>query len=235
MEQVLIESRFRGPSDSGNGGYSCGALAHFVEPRSAEVTLRLPPPLDRPLSVEKVDGDTATMLDGDAVIAEGRAIDAIELELPSPVGIEEAAAAREASPMRHNHPYPGCFVCGSERQPGDGLGVTCGPTDGGVVASPWAVDDTVASGDGEVSPEIVWAVLDCPGGIAGMLMPDLGVSMLGRLAARIYGRIEPGMNCVAVGWPIDRDGRKFYAGSAIFSADGEPLAHAQATWIELKR
>jgi hypothetical protein len=233
-EQVLIDSRFRGPADSGNGGYSCGALASFVAPRSAEVTLRLPPPLDRPLEVER-DGTAAVMRDGNALVAEARAIDDLEIELPRPVDVEEAATACGASAMQHDHPYPGCFVCGSARQPGDGLRVTCGPTDDGTVAAPWKVDDTVADEDGEVPPEIVWAVLDCPGGIAGMLMPDLGVSMLGRLAARVYGTVEPGMTCVAVGWPIDRDGRKFYAGSAIFSSAGDPLAHARATWIELKR
>jgi hypothetical protein len=43
-----------------------------------------------------------------------------------------------------------------------------------------------------------------------------------------------GANCVAMGWPIERDGRKLLAGSAIFSAEGEPLARARATWIELR-
>jgi hypothetical protein len=44
-EQVVIDKRFRGPRDSGNGGYSCGALAGFLEGQAAEVTLRLPPSL----------------------------------------------------------------------------------------------------------------------------------------------------------------------------------------------
>ncbi len=233
-DSVVIEERFRGPADSGNGGYSCGALARFLEPRSAEVTLRLPPPLNKPLEVI-TDGAMATMRDDDAVVAEGRAIDELAIEVPDPVGVEEAAAAREESPMRHEHPFPGCFVCGPERQSGDGLGITCGPASRNLVASPWYVDDSVLDGDGRVPPEIVWSVLDCPGGISSMLLPDVGMCVLGRLAARIYGEIEPGTTCVATGWPIGREGRKFLAGSAIFSEDGEPLAHARATWIELKR
>lgn len=234
-DSVVIGERFRGPADSGNGGYSCGALAHFVEPRSAEVTLRLPPPLGRPLEVETLDGGMAVMRDGDTVVAEAHAIDDFDLEIPDPVGVEEAAAARDASPMQRQHPFPACFVCGPERQPGDGLGITCGPIDDELVASPWQVDGSVADGDGRVPPEIVWSVLDCPGGISAMLVPDVGMCVLGRLAARIHGRIEAGMTCVATGWPIDRDGRKLLAGSAIFSEDGELLAHARATWIELKR
>jgi hypothetical protein len=234
-DQVVIKRRFRGPRDSGNGGYACGALARFVEPGSAEVTLRLPPPLDRPLAVEAAEGETGLMRDGEAVVAEARALDDLELELPSPVGVEEADAARRESPFQHDHPFPGCFVCGPERPSGDGLGLTCGPVGEGLVASPWRVDGSVPDEDGEVAGEIVWAVLDCPGGISAMLMPDVGMSVLGRLSARIYGRIEPGMTCVAIGWPIERDGRKFHAGSAVFSDGGEPLAHARATWIELKR
>jgi hypothetical protein len=45
---------------------------------------------------------------------------------------------------------------------------------------------------------------------------------------------QPGESYVAVGWPIDRDGRKRYAGSAIFGTDGEVLASARAVWIELQ-
>jgi hypothetical protein len=233
-ELVTIDSRFRGPAESGNGGYSCGILAGFVDPHAAEVTLRLPPPLGRPLEVEGSNGEGASMRDGDALVAEAHSIDELELEIPAPIGIEEAVAARAASPMQLDHPYPECFVCGSGRQPGDGLRVTCGPVDDEIVASPWHVDETV-SNDGAIPPEIVWSVLDCPGGIAGMLLPDLGLSVLGRLAARIHGRVEVGMTCVAIGWPIGREGRKFEAGSAIFSDTGEVLAHARATWIELKR
>jgi hypothetical protein len=233
-DRVTIDRRFRGPAGSGNGGYSCGVLAGFVDPRAAQVTLRLPPPLDRPLDVEPGEDGTATLRDDEALVAEAQPIDELELEIPAPIGVEEAAAARAASPMQHHHPFPECFVCGPNRRPGDGLRVTCGPVGDDMVASPWEVDETVSS-DGEVPPEIVWSVLDCPGGISGMLLPDLGQSVLGRLAARIYGRIEPGMTCVAIGWPIGREGRKLDAGSAILSEDGEVLAHARATWIELKR
>lgn len=198
------------------------------------MTLRLPPPLDRTLAVDVAAGK-AIMLDGDAIVAEADADGDFELEVPKPVGVDEAMTAREGSPLQSAHPFPECFVCGPERCGGDGLCVTCGPLAGGAaVAAPWRVDRSLPLEDGAVAAELAWSVLDCPGGIAAMLMPDVGVAVLGRLAARIEGRIEPDTTCLAMGWPIDRDGRKLRAGSAIFSAEGELLAQALATWIELK-
>lgn len=182
-----------------------------------------------------VADDRATMSDGDSIVAEAETGGDLALEMPSPVGVEEAAAAREASPLRSAHPFPQCFVCGPERCEDGGLCVTCGPLPGGeAVAAPWHVDDSLPLEGGTVAPELIWAALDCPGGIAAMLMPDVGVAVLGRLTASIESPVEPGATCVAMGWPIDRDGRKLRAGSAIFSAAGELLAQARATWIELK-
>ncbi|MGE5282916.1 MAG: PaaI family thioesterase [Chloroflexota bacterium] len=232
--EVTIERRFRGPVESGNGGYACGVLARFLDAEAVEVTLRRPPPLDRALAVEAGDG-RATMHDGDALVAEAEVRGDLELELPRPVGVEEATAAWRRSPLRSDHPFPECFVCGPARCGNDGFCVTCGPLDGGdAVAAPWRVEGSLPLEGGSVAPKLVWSVLDCPGGIAAMLVPDAGVAVLGRLTASIDGAIEPGATCVAMGWPIDREGRKLHAGSAIFSEDGEPLARARATWIELR-
>lgn len=232
-EEVVIERRFRGPRQSGNGGYSCGVLARSVDPTLAEVTLRQPPPLERRLAVERTEAGAA-MRDGDLLVAEASELDSLEVEAPAPVGLDEAAEACRDSAIRHGHPFPECFVCGPARERGDGLGIVCGPVGEGVVAAPWQVDDSLPGDGGEVAPEVVWAALDCPGGIAGILQPGLGVTVLGRLAARLLQPIRPGTTCVAVGWPIERDGRKFLAGSALLSPAGEPLAVGRATWIELR-
>ena len=65
---LRFERRYRGPQDSANGGYAAGALARHAG-GTAEVTLRLPPPLERDLAVEERDG-AIVLLDGDAVVAE---------------------------------------------------------------------------------------------------------------------------------------------------------------------
>ena len=42
---------------------------------------------------------------------------------------------------------------------------------------------------------------------------------------------EVGERCVVVSWPLGEDGRKLYAGTALYAEDGELLAVARQTWI----
>src|SRR5207249_1626462 len=51
-EQVVIARRFSGPPDSAHGGYACAMVARYID-GTAEVSLRSPPPLERPLAVER--------------------------------------------------------------------------------------------------------------------------------------------------------------------------------------
>src|SRR5215216_2284126 len=66
--RVTIGRRYRGPLTSANGGYTSGRLAAFGDARVVQVTLRLPPPLDRPLAVVQ-DGERVLLVDGDATVA----------------------------------------------------------------------------------------------------------------------------------------------------------------------
>ena len=61
--EVVIERRFRGPPESANGGYACGLVAGLLG-GVAEVTLRLPPPLDRELDVVRADGELVEIQTG---------------------------------------------------------------------------------------------------------------------------------------------------------------------------
>ena len=219
---VTIERRYRGPLHSGNGGYSAGLLAEFVD-GPAEVTLRLPPPLERPLRVAERDGGVV-LLDGDALVAE--AVPAVvELELPEP---PSSAQAREAE-SRHVHfgseNFAECFSCGFRSE--DGLCIQVGPVDGGGLhAAIWTAR--------EVSAPVVWAAIDCPGAYA-VGGPGRGEVVLGRMAAEIRRLPEEGEECVVAAWPLGEDGRKLSAGTALFGAAGEPLAWARQTWIEPRR
>lgn len=179
------------------------------------------------------------MLAGDALVATGREIEPLSLALPAAVTVEDAAAAQEASPFADPavHSYPECFVCGPAREPGDGLGIVCGPVPGRereLVAAPWEIPASEADAGGAVGDLMIWSALDCPGGIALSLVAEAGVSVLGRMAAQILAPVRAGATHVAIGWPIGRDGRKLEAGTAILSDHGEPLAIARATWIELR-
>jgi hypothetical protein len=220
VQGITIDGRFNGAEGSGNGGYTCGLVAGLVG-GVAEVTLRLPPPLDRPLEVER-DENRVRVLDGGRLVAEAVPAE-LELEIPTPPTYEEALQASRRFPGFEEHAFPTCFVCGPEREPDDGLRIFAGPLGDGRVASPWI--------PGEVEPRIVWAALDCPGAIA-VGFPDRGETLLGRLAVRIGDLPEMGERCVVVGWPLGEEGRKLYAGTALFGQDGRQLASARATWIE---
>ncbi|MFL5932042.1 MAG: hypothetical protein ACJ75P_12365 [Gaiellaceae bacterium] len=220
-EHIVIERHFRGPSESGNGGYTCGLVASFVD-GPAEVTLRLPPPLDTPLRVECDDG-AVRVFAADRLVAEAgpAEVDVGPLDPPA-----FDVASRAALPDGDlDSPFPQCFVCGPHREPGDGLRIFAGPLDDGVVAAPWVPNDRYTG------PEFVWSALDCPGAYA-CGFGERGVLVLGRLAARVDALPRAGERCVVVGWPLGEEGRKAYAGTALYGEGGRLLGVARATWIE---
>ncbi|MBD8870711.1 hypothetical protein [Nocardioides donggukensis] len=163
---LTVSERFCGPPDSGNGGWTAGALAGLAaatpEDRcrawpTIEATLRMPPPLGTPLSVSHPDtaapdaapdsADTAARAPGarlhrgEDLVAEVRVVEE-EIAPVEPVSAEEARAAVAGYPGLRSHPFPTCFVCGTAREEGDGLRIFPGPVapaaDGSVrVAAPW--------------------------------------------------------------------------------------------------
>ena len=102
--ELVIARRFRGPAGSGNGGYTCGVVAAALGDGPAEVTLRLPPPLDRPLRVEPRGGGIA-VLDGDAVVAEARPAE-VDVD-PPPAPVVRGRGRRGAPARRPGEPVPG--------------------------------------------------------------------------------------------------------------------------------
>jgi hypothetical protein len=219
---IRFDSRFRGPLTSANGGYACGSLAAFVPSDTVEVTLRLPPPLDRQLAVELAE-DTALLLDGNAVVAEARPA-ALAGDVPAPVGLDEAEAASRRHVRVGSEVFRECFVCGV-RGEGDGLAIYAGAVEGRepLHAATWTA--------GEAAPEIVWAAIDCPGAYA-VGAAGRGEIVLGRMTGRVLRVPSAGEECVVLAWPEGEDGRKLYAGTALLGADGELVAHARQVWIE---
>jgi hypothetical protein len=217
---MIVPGRYNGPPESANGGYACGLVAGLLG-GGVEVTLRLPPPLDRELEVVRQDG-RVEIRDGDAVVAEAERA-SVDVEVPEPVAVEAAEEASTRYQGFVHHAYNTCFVCGPERE--DGLRVYAGPVEGrpGLLAAPWTPGE-------DVGPELVWAALDCPSGWAVDDFQREGV-LLGRMAARIDRLPEPEEPHVVLGWRIGEHGRKRYAGSALLTADGEVLARARSTWL----
>ncbi|HNP84844.1 MAG TPA: hypothetical protein PKK78_01830 [Kouleothrix sp.] len=230
VETLTISRRFCGPSQSGNGGYVCGRIARHI-PGAAAVRLMLPPPLETEMRME-ADADVVRLLHGDVLV--GEACPTV-LDV-SPPAVPSFAAAQRASEAYLGfiaHSFPRCFVCGPQRTPGDGMCIFAGPlANSSIVAAPWIADVSLARG-AQIANEFLWAALDCPSAFAILPVPEGRTVVLGELRAQIVGAVRPGERCVVIGWPLQVEGRKRSAGSAVFSEAGAPVAIGRATWIDI--
>jgi hypothetical protein len=227
---LVIDPRFNGPADSANGGYFAGLVAQSLR-QPVQVTLHAPPPLGKPLQVELRGRDTLSVRDGEELVAVARTLPELALELPEPLAPREAWEASERYPGFEQHAYPTCFVCGPERELGDGLGIFAGPVrERDLVASPWVPTRDFADGHGLVRPEFLWAALDCPGAIAAT-WTGRDEMLLGRLAARVLSRPRSGRPLIVLGWPLGEERRKRHVGTVLHDERGKVVAYARATWI----
>jgi hypothetical protein len=232
---LTIAARFNGPPGSGNGGYVCGLLAeHLATPARLvmTVTLRRPPPLEQQLVIDRTSDQLVELRRGGDVVAEARPA----ADVPSvvePVAPSAVAIAEEAYRGRTNHPFPTCFVCGTQRAPGDGLRLRPGPVSerSDTTACAWIPDASLADPEGRIRPEFVWAALDCPGAwtldLAGRPM------VLGRMSALVDAVPHVGDACTVMGHLIGRDGRKTFTATTLYTGDGTVLGRASATWLEV--
>ena len=236
---LLIAPRFCGPPGSGNGGYVCGRVAAYLD-GPVTVTLRQPPPLAAPMAVERDSGGALRVYSDGTLIAEAASgEDGPALEVPEKVSAEQAQAAAGRAAYYSDPVFPGCFVCGTDRGPGDGLRIFPGPLPGGKLwAAPWTPEESVTGADEWVRPEVIWAALDCPSGIAAAeaagLSGDTAI-LLGRMTATLAASPAAGDQCQLIAWPAGRDGRKLSAGSALLASDGTVLAAASTVWLTVPR
>ena len=216
MNEVVIRTRFRGPSGSGNGGWTAGLLAAASGLEGAvQVTLRTPPPLERSLQVR--DGE---LLDGETVVAQ--AAPGTVNVVSDRVDLDTARAAEQSYAGLVRHPFPQCFVCGPEREPGDGMRLFPGPVADGRTACSWTPGE-------DVGVAFVWAALDCPGGwtsdIVGRPM------VLGRMTAQLDAPVTAGRPYVVTGTHLRTEGRKTRTATALHDAGGALLACAEQVWV----
>ncbi|QOR70450.1 hypothetical protein IM660_17965 [Ruania alkalisoli] len=223
---IVVPSQFNGPPYSGNGGWTSGHLAALLPDHDGAASVRLfsPPPLDTPMQVTTGhDSGELTALHGHVKVASARLAPPMETEdVPEPVQFAEAEAAGDSYAGLVDHPFPTCFSCGTERDPNEALCLRTGVVREGVYAAAWVPR--------EVTPEIVWAAIDCPSGWA------LGVGgrpmVLGTMTAQVDELPEPGSELVVLAWPISSQGRKHHAGTALLQGD-RMLAQARSVWISV--
>ena len=231
MSTIRIERRFRGPPETGNGGYVAGLVATALGGSSCTVTLKSPPPIDQELRLE-TDDRSASLFRGDELVVTASR-EPVDIAVPVPPTLAEARDAEPRFTGHSHHIFPGCFVCGPDRKADDGMRIFPGALydKDRRVAATWTPDESLAGEDGLVRPEFLWAALDCPGYFA--TEDKAGLALLGRMSAVIHRRVRAGEPLIVTGWPIDSEGRKHRVGSALHNAHGELVAAAQATWITL--
>jgi hypothetical protein len=233
-EIVIIRNRFHGPPESGNGGYSCGVLGKHIKGPSV-VRLCVPPPLDAQMEIRLSD-DGLVLYHQDELVASAKSA-TIDIEIPPAPDFAGAQAASLRYRGFEDHFYPTCFVCGPERDHGDGLRVFAGPVESGtgpqgMVAATWIPDESLVDASGLVSTEYIWSALDCPGAYS-FPEPANGTILLGEIAVAIEHSVTADEKCVVIGWEIAHVGRKHHTGTALFTESGACCAVAYATWFEV--
>jgi len=228
MTHIEIPGDFTGPARSAQGGIAAGLLAGHLD-GSAEVRLHAPPPLATSLRVDETDGGLEAWLD-DTLVLSARS-KSLDVSIPD-VDLDAAARAG-VTPERQIAPH--CIVCGDRHA--RGLGVFPGPVDGStVIGTKWTPPAWTAGASGSVSDELVWGVLDCPGSwshLAGGGFPAGSFPALGSIAVELLEPIPVNDPVVVLGWPLEVDGRKYRAATAIVGPAGTALAVSNQTCIAL--
>jgi hypothetical protein len=240
IKEIIIPEHYAGPPQIANGGYICGLLAQNIE-GAAEVTIKLPTPLNHPLQIRSRNDGSFVLHNGTQLIAEARPC-AFDLEVPEAPGFEEAVEASKTSIALKPSPYrvgnlrgihPICFCCGADVPNGQGLKIHPGRLNGtGVVAAPWTPAQELGDEKGLVRPEFVWTALDCPGAFAFMELTSHRPGLSGRLVGRLERPLKTGDPCVVIAWPITVEGKKLFAGSALLNGEGRIVGRVKATWID---
>jgi hypothetical protein len=113
---VVIERRFHGRPQPGHAGYTCGLLARELH-GAVQVSLLSPPPLERPLTIERDNDERLPLPDSERMLADARAT-APKLDRPPHVGLAAAQPVSSRCLGFARHPFPTCFGCGPDRTEG---------------------------------------------------------------------------------------------------------------------
>jgi hypothetical protein len=233
MREIVIARQFRGPPNSGNGGYVCGLLAREIGGAST-VALRALIPLGVALDLDATPNGARLAGKDGTLIAEGMRAAAALPDPPPPPSLKEARAAGARCLWIERPFHPPCFTCSAIRAEGDGLRVLPGQIEGappGHIGCVWTPHALFAGSAGAVAEEIVWAALDCPGSLAWIVKSGMGGGLLGTMTGEVLRLPQAGEPTIVTAWPIEQAGRKFIAGVALFDASGRLMAQGSQIWI----
>jgi acyl-coenzyme A thioesterase PaaI-like protein len=100
------------------------------------------------------------------------------------------------------------------------------------VAAAWRPDPALSPGDTFLAAEHLWGALDCPAGWACHLFADAPRgTVTARLTTTVTRPVVLGEEHVTFGWLVSQSGRRYTAGSAITTRDGELCARSESLWV----
>jgi hypothetical protein len=149
--------------------------------------------------------------------------------------VEAAEDAGQEYLGHHDHPYPSCFCCGTERAEGDGLRIFAGPLENEpILAAAWLPHPNHADDDDTLPVEYTWAAMDCPSIWAVMedappASPDHVVT--GKLAVRVDSPVQTGDPHMVLAWALPPESGTRPAAAAIIDRDGNLKAVAYHTLV----
>ncbi|CAM5468634.1 hypothetical protein GCM10010329_31520 [Streptomyces spiroverticillatus] len=233
QQTTVIPPHMYGLPGVGFGGYAAGLLARCFEGGPVKVSFRRPLPLGTAVEVRAAEEGTYEIADAEGTFARAQASGT----LPPPPSIptwEDALRAEKEHSLADTPFYtPDCFGCGMGRAPGDGLrqNISALPEQE-MVATTWRPDPALSPGRASLPAEHVWGALDCPAGWTCHLFSAAPRgTVTAYLAAEVLRPVVPGEEYVSFAWKISHSGRKYVAGSALATRDGELCAHAESLWL----
>ena len=227
-----LEDWHEGPPGTGQGGYSAYRFCEIVgQPLS--VRLHSPIPLGAELVVENDDDGRFTVSSAEPTLIMSGTPSEPPSHATSTVGLDEACQARESTDLHHGiHGAPNCFSCGINRE---SMGVHPGPLPDGRFATDLTPPEWALTADGHVEPWAFWAALDCTAGVYVANDETRRIVVTANYQVTMHrDHIEPGTFAV-VAHPVDSgwDGRKKWAASSAFDADGVLVAEALSLWVSV--
>lgn len=224
--EITVTATHQGIQGIAHGDYLAGLLAQR-HGQTLQVTLRKPPPLDTALLLD----DDLTLWDtaGSLIMEAGPT--EVESDLPMVSTVE--AGGHPPHPRFQRHPYPLCFVCGTERTDGFGLRFSA-PDNQGRTLGVWTPSGPLVPADELVPVALVWAVVDC---LSAWSFADhwgdpaWWPAVTGQMAVELLGPVRRDRPHAVVGRTAGRQGRRIRVEAAIADAEGSVRARAETTWI----
>ena len=202
----------------------------------AQVSLRSPPPLGRPMAATHHGARPRRASTTEPVVAEGEPTDLI-IDVPAPVGRRGGRRRRRpgSTAWAASHPFPTCVVCGPDRERVTGFASFPGrcraaPARTRRPGAPTQSSRTRTARAPRVRVGRARLPHQRPGselrrGPAGGPRPPHA-----RLGCPGSRQRAP----LLLSWPLGMDGRKRHRACALFDDDGRMICASQALWIELE-